>query len=64
MVQRIYIDTSVVGGYFDNEFSSDSKLFFERVEKGELIILVSDLLEAELMGAPAFVKELLTKLPE
>jgi len=43
MKPRIYIDTSVVGGYFDDEFSSDTILFFERVLKGEIIILVSDL---------------------
>jgi hypothetical protein len=59
MNQRIYIDTSVVGGYFDDEFSADTILFFERVKKGELTIIVSDLLEAELLRAPKFVKELL-----
>lgn len=59
MNQRIYIDTSVVGGYFDDEFSSDTILFFERVKNGELTIVVSDLLEAELLRAPKFVKELL-----
>ena len=46
MIQRIYIDTSVVGGYFDNEFSIDTIAFFERVIKGELKLIVSDLLEA------------------
>lgn len=59
MNQRIYIDTSVVGGYFDDEFSADTILFFERVKNGELTIIVSDLLEAELLRAPKFVKELL-----
>ena len=63
MKPRIYIDTSVVGGYFDDEFSSDTILFFERVLKGEIIILVSDLLEAELLRAPAFVKDFLVKIP-
>ena len=63
MKPRIYIDTSVVGGYFDDEFSSDTILFFERVLKGEIIILVSDLLEAELLRTPAFVKDFLVKIP-
>jgi hypothetical protein len=63
MKQRIYIDTSVVGGYFDDEFSEDTILFFERVIKGELIIIVSDLLEAELLRAPEFVKDLLLSIP-
>jgi predicted nucleic acid-binding protein len=61
--QRIYIDTSVVGGYFDEEFSNDTIEFFERVRDGEIIILVSELLEAELLGAPDFVNELLSSIP-
>ena len=48
MKPRIYIDTSVVGGYFDEVFREDTIPFFERVKKGEIIILVSDLLHAEL----------------
>jgi hypothetical protein len=55
MKQRIYIDTSVVGGYFDDEFSADTIPFFERVKNGEIKILVSDLLDAELFRAPEFV---------
>lgn len=33
MIQRIYIDTSVVGGYFDKEFKEVTKMFFQRLEK-------------------------------
>jgi len=62
MKQRIYIDTSVVGGYFDDEFSVDTIPFFERVKKGEIIIIVSDLLEAELLRAPVFVKDFFAKI--
>lgn len=64
MKQRIYIDTSVVGGYFDDEFSADTVPFFERVKNGEITIIVSDLLEAELLRAPRFVKELLLSIPD
>jgi len=28
---RIYIDTSIVGGYFDVEFEFETKLLFERL---------------------------------
>jgi predicted nucleic acid-binding protein len=63
-MQKIYIDTSVVGGYFDDEFSTETIPFFERVIKGELEIIVSDLLEAELLRAPDFVKQLLSSIPE
>ena len=64
MKQRIYIDTPVVGGYFDDEFSVDTILFFERIKNGEIIIIVSDILEAELLRAPDFVRAVLTKMPE
>ncbi len=52
MTKRVYIDTSVVGGQFDEEFSADTIPFFEAVSDGEIIIIVSDLLEAELLRAP------------
>jgi len=59
MKQRIYIDTSVVGGFFDEEFKDDTLLLFERLEKGEIIFVVSDLLDLELINAPQKVRELL-----
>ena len=42
MKQRIYIDTSVVGGYFDEEFSDATQGLFKRFEKNEIIFVVSD----------------------
>ncbi len=59
MKSRIYIDTSVVGGYFDEEFSEPTKKLFERLENKEIIFVISDLLELELIGAPQNVRELL-----
>jgi predicted nucleic acid-binding protein len=64
MGKLIYIDTSVVGGYFDHEFEKDTVPFFDRVIDGELTIMISDLLEAELLRAPDFVKELLQTIPD
>jgi predicted nucleic acid-binding protein len=49
MVQRIYIDTSVIGGLFDVEFSDDTKPFFDRVEKGEIKIVYSEITIDELV---------------
>ena len=63
MTKRIYIDTSVVGGQFDKEFSADTCPFFEAVANGEIIIIVSDLLEAELLRAPQPVRDFLATLP-
>jgi predicted nucleic acid-binding protein len=59
MKLRIYIDTSVVGGYFDDEFSEATKGLFERLEKKEIVFVISDLLDLELTGAPQNVRELL-----
>jgi hypothetical protein len=63
MTKRVYIDTSVVGGRFDAEFSTDTIPFFEAVVNGELSIIVSDLLEAELLRAPEQVRDFLATLP-
>ena len=61
MKQRIYIDTSVVGGYFDKEFNDATIALFERLKKNEIIFVVSDLLSLELINAPVNVRELLYK---
>lgn len=63
MKTRIYIDTSVVGGNFDKEFMEATKLLFDKVINKEVIIVVSELLKAELFGAPYKVKEYLDTLP-
>lgn len=59
MKLRIYIDTSVVGGYFDEEFSDATIRLFERLKNKEIVFVISDLLELELIGAPQNVRELL-----
>jgi len=61
MRQRIYIDTPVVGGYFDEEFKEAKIKLFERLEKNEIIFVVPDLLDLELMNAPKHVREHLLK---
>ena len=59
MKQRIYIDTSVVGGYFDEEFTEATIALFNRLENREVIFAVSELLDLELINAPQKVRELL-----
>ena len=61
MKQRIYIDTSVVGGYFDEEFKEATIKLFERLDNNEIIFVVSDLLDLELINAPQQVREHLLK---
>ena len=57
--QRIYIDTSIVGGFFDKEFEKETKLLFQRLENKEVIFVVPDLLREELKDAPELVRNLL-----
>ncbi len=56
MRQRIYIDTSVVGGYFDEEFKEATIMLFDRLVRNEIIFVISDLLDLELINAPEHVK--------
>jgi len=60
---RIYIDTSVVGGCFDEEFALESKALFAMTREGKIIFLVSDLLIEELELAPLEIQNELTTLP-
>ncbi len=60
--QRIYIDTSVFGGYFDSEFEEFTKPLFDRIKKGEFIILFSPVTQDELENAPSRVRSLVTNL--
>jgi hypothetical protein len=59
---RIYTDTSVIGGYFDDEFSIDTQLLFDEIKKGEYKLVISDLTERELVNAPENVRILLQDL--
>lgn len=56
---RVYIDTSIVGGFYDIEFEKETKILFERLKNKEIIFVVSDLLDLELKNAPERVRTLL-----
>ena len=53
---RVYADTSVYGGVFDEEFSGASRRFFDRVRDGGFLLVVSALVQDELAGAPVEVQ--------
>jgi len=60
--QRLYLDTSVFGGYFDVEFMEFTSPLFDRILKGDFIILLSTILDEELEFAPERIKNLVKKL--
>jgi hypothetical protein len=58
MQQRIYIDTSVFGGYFETEFQLWSKKLIGEVFDKKYIAVVSDITLLELQPAPENVRKL------
>ena len=63
MKQRIYIDTSVMGGYYDLEFEIATRQMFERIIDKEFEVYFSEINEAELMNAPQQVREVRGLIP-
>ena len=63
-IQRIYFDTSVFGGYFDEEFEEFTKPLFDRILNGEFIVLLSTMLDEELEFAPERIKKLILKIDD
>jgi predicted nucleic acid-binding protein len=55
--QRIYIDTSVFGGHFDEEFAEHTIPLFDRLYNGEFILLFSSVTQEELENAPDKVRQ-------
>ncbi len=49
---RVYVDTSVIGGCEDDEFSAWSLAFFDQVRLGRYLVLLSELTYFELQRAP------------
>ena len=63
MKQRIYIDNSVIGGYFDEEFDVATIKFFDRIEAKDFHIYFSEVNETELSLAPQHIRDLKKKIP-
>ena len=61
-VLRVYLDTSVVGGCFDDEFADASTKLIETACSGAVRALISDTLVAEIAGAPMQTRETLRRL--
>lgn len=55
--QRVYIDTSVIGGCLDDEFSTWSNGLLQDFAQGIFIPVTSELITAEIAEAPDAVKD-------
>lgn len=60
---RVYVDTSVIGGCFDEEFATESRALVQAAREGRFVLLVSDLMGDELQVAPSEVLALAAGLP-
>lgn len=63
-IQKVYLDTSIIGGCFDVEFSKWSNALFSDFRKKIYIPVLSDLVEAEIQDAPEDIKFKLYELLE
>ena len=59
---KIYIDTSVIGGFFDQEFETETKELFQKFINHEYDLVISNLTMSELINAPENVKTLFQTL--
>ncbi|MBT6685498.1 MAG: PIN domain protein [Bacteroidetes bacterium] len=57
MKQRVYIDTSVIGGCFDKEFEEYSNRLFNEFKSFKKIAVISDITLDELSDAPKYVQD-------
>jgi hypothetical protein len=55
--QRIYVDTSVIGGCFEAEFSPWSNALFSDFQLGTYLPVVSEVVAAEIEDAPEQVRQ-------
>lgn len=59
---RVYVDTSVFGGVFDEEFERASKQFFEEVQEKKFVLITSELVREEILAAPKKVQNYFEKM--
>lgn len=64
MKQRLYFDTSIFGGVFDEEFEEPTLQLFERLKLSQIICVYSSLTENELIKAPVMVRDYFKSLPK
>jgi predicted nucleic acid-binding protein len=62
VTMRIYADTSVFGGVFDQEFAVPSQRFFEEIEAGHFTLVTSAIVETEIEPAPKPIQELFRQI--
>jgi hypothetical protein len=55
-MRKLYLDTSVIGGYYDAEWLEDTRLLWRQAQAGLWLFVTSVVTEAELKHAPDSVR--------
>ena len=63
MKRRVYADTSVIGGWLDEEFKDDSIHLFANFINGKDKMIISNIVLDELVKAPDIIRAQLEKIP-
>ncbi|GBU25564.1 hypothetical protein R83H12_02214 [Fibrobacteria bacterium R8-3-H12] len=58
----LYLDTSVIGGYYDDVFALDTQKLFQKIKEGKYDVFISKLTISELEDAPDRVRKLLEEI--
>lgn len=53
---KIYADTSIFGGIFDEEFAKPTKQFFSEIDAARFVLVTSAIVEVEIEPAPENVR--------
>lgn len=59
---KVYVDTSVFGGFLDREFSEPSKIFFDEIKRQRFTLVTSAVVQAEIEPSPENVRKLFNKM--
>ena len=59
---KVYVDTSVFGGFFDREFSDSSKIFFDEIKRQRFTLVTSAVIQAEIEPSPENVRKLFDEM--
>ena len=62
MIERVYLDSSVIGGCYDDEFAEWSNALMQDFRAGQFKPILSETVEVEIATAPGIVRDRLAEL--
>ncbi len=60
---RLYLDTSVYSGVFNQRFQGDSQRLIEAIHDKKCVALISNIVLVEIQRAPTHIQEIVSTLP-